>query len=38
MKDRETNIQVQEVDIPAIEIKDVVKIYKLYDRDRKSVV
>ena len=37
MKDRETNIQVQEVDIPAIEIKDVVKIYKLYDRARDRV-
>ena len=37
MKDRETNIQVQEVDIPAIEIKDVVKVYKLYDRARDRV-
>lgn len=37
MKDRETKIQVQEVDIPAIEIKDVVKIYKLYDRARDRV-
>ena len=37
MKDRETKIQVQEVDIPAIEIKDVVKVYKLYDRARDRV-
>ena len=37
MEDREKNIQVQEVDIPAIEIKDVVKIYKLYDRARDRV-
>lgn len=37
MKDRETKIQVQEVDTPAIEIKDVVKVYKLYDRARDRV-
>ena len=37
MRDRETKIQVQEVDIPAIEIKDVVKVYKLYDRARDRV-
>ena len=37
MKDRETKIQVQEVDVPAIEIKDVVKVYKLYDRARDRV-
>ena len=37
MKDRETKIQVQEVDIPAIEIRDVVKVYKLYDRARDRV-
>ncbi len=37
MRDRETETKVQGVDIPAIEIKDVVKIYKLYDRARDRV-
>lgn len=37
MKEKETKIQLQEEDIPAIEIKDVVKIYKLYDRARDRV-
>lgn len=30
----EKAIKIQEVDIPAIEVKDVVKIYKLYDKPR----
>jgi len=30
-------IKVQEVDAPAIEVKDVVKVYKLYDRARDRV-
>ena len=33
----ERTVRVQEVDIPAIEIKDLVKIYKLYDRPRDRV-
>ncbi len=31
---REKQMTVQEVEIPAIEVKDVVKIYKLYDKPR----
>lgn len=31
---REKQMTVQEVEIPAIEVKDVVKIYKLYDRPK----
>lgn len=34
MKDKEIQLQVQEVDIPAIAVKDVVKIYKLYDKPK----
>lgn len=30
----EKQIKVQEVEVPAIEVKDVVKIYKLYDRPK----
>ncbi len=37
MENRESRIQVQEVALPAIEIKDVVKVYKLYDRARDRV-
>ena len=37
MGNQESKIQVQEVALPAIEIKDVVKIYKLYDRARDRV-
>ena len=33
----ERTVYVREVDIPAIEIKDLVKIYKLYDRPRDRV-
>ncbi len=33
MKDRERKLQVQEPEGPAIEIIDVVKVYKLYDRE-----
>lgn len=34
MKDREVQANIQEVDIPAIEVRDVVKLYKLYDRPK----
>ena len=34
MMEKEIQINVQEVDVPAIEVKDVVKIYKLYDKPR----
>lgn len=37
MRDRETKLRVQEPEGSAIEIKDVVKIYKLYDRARDRV-
>ncbi len=37
MKDRERKLQVQEPEGPAIEIIDVVKVYKLYDRARDRV-
>lgn len=33
----ERQIKVQEVEIPAIEVKDVVKVYKLYSRNRDRV-
>ncbi|MCM1056984.1 MAG: ABC transporter ATP-binding protein [Firmicutes bacterium] len=33
-KDREIQIKLQEVDVPAIVVQDVEKIYKLYDRPR----
>lgn len=32
--EKEVRIKMQEVDIPAIEVKNVVKVYKLYDRPR----
>lgn len=35
--EKEVQISVQEVETPAIEVKDVVKIYKLYDRPRDRV-
>lgn len=35
--EKEVQISVQEVEAPAIEVKDVVKIYKLYDRPRDRV-
>ncbi len=35
--EKEVQINVQEVETPAIEVKDVVKIYKLYDRPRDRV-
>lgn len=31
------NIKVQEMEVPAIEIKDLIKVYKLYDRARDRV-
>lgn len=34
MKDKEIQANVQEMDIPAIEVRDVVKLYKLYDRPK----
>lgn len=34
---KENGIRVQEVEIPVIEVKDLVKIYKLYDRNRDRV-
>lgn len=34
----EKYIKVQEIGIPAIEVKDVVKIYKLYDRPRDRMI
>lgn len=34
MKEKDIAIKVHEVDVPAIEVKDVVKIYKLYDKPR----
>ena len=37
MENRESRIQVQEVAPPAIEITDLVKVYKLYDRARDRV-
>lgn len=37
MEERESKIQVREVELPAIEIKDLVKVYKLYDRARDRV-
>ena len=37
MEKRESRIQVQEVAPPAIEITDLVKVYKLYDRARDRV-
>lgn len=37
MMEKEIQINVQEVDVPAIEVKDVVKIYKLYDKPRDRV-
>ncbi len=37
MENRESKIQVQEVALPAIEIKDLVKVYKLYDKTRDRV-
>ncbi len=33
----ENGIRVQEVDVPAIEVKDVVKIYKLYDKPKDRI-
>ena len=30
-------IKVQEVQVPAIEVKDIVKVYKLYNRNRDRV-
>lgn len=33
-EDREIQIKIREVDVPAIEVQDVAKIYKLYDRPR----
>ena len=35
--EKEIQINVQEVDVPAIEVKDVVKIYELYDKPRDRV-
>ncbi len=37
MGNQESKIQIQEVELPAIEIKDLVKVYKLYDRARDRV-
>ena len=32
MEDREIQIKIQEVDVSAIDVRDVVKVYKLYDK------
>nr|WP_300767514.1 ABC transporter ATP-binding protein [uncultured Acetatifactor sp.] len=37
MGNQESKIQVREVGLPAIEIRDLVKVYKLYDRARDRV-
>ncbi len=37
MGNQESKIQVREVELPAIEIRDLVKVYKLYDRARDRV-
>lgn len=34
MKEKEIQLKVQEVDIPAIAVKNVVKVYKLYDKPK----
>lgn len=34
MEDKKIQVKIQEVDVPAIEVRDVVKIYKLYDKPR----
>ncbi len=34
MKEKEIQMNVQEIDVPAIQVVDVVKVYKLYDRLR----
>ena len=34
MEEKEIQVKIQEVDVPAIEVRDVVKIYKLYDKPR----
>lgn len=34
MEEKEIQIKIQEVDVPAIDVRDVVKIYKLYDKPR----
>lgn len=37
MEEKEIQIKIQEVDVPAIDVKNVVKIYKLYDKPRDRV-
>ncbi len=37
MEEKEVRIRIHEVDVPAIEVRDVEKIYKLYDRPRDRV-
>lgn len=34
MEDKKIQVKIQEEDVPAIEVRDVVKIYKLYDKPR----
>lgn len=37
MEEKEIQIKIQEVDVPAIDVRDVVKVYKLYDKPRDRV-
>ncbi len=37
MEDRENQVKIQEADVPAIEVRNVEKIYKLYDKPRDRV-
>lgn len=37
VEEREIQIKIHEVDVPAIDVQDVVKIYKLYDKPRDRI-
>lgn len=37
MEEREIQIKIHEVDVPAIDVRDVVKVYKLYDKPRDRI-
>lgn len=37
MEEREIQIKIHEVDVPAIDVQDVVKVYKLYDKPRDRI-
>ena len=38
MNEKEINMNIREVEVPAIEVKNVVKVYKLYDKPRDRVI